>query len=242
MKEETVDLEEDEESDRDESSKYSIFQIKYYQTLFNVTTTDVLDRVFRAVVPFRMTFFDAIKENPDLYGPFWITCSLVFIMAASGNFANYLAYLLAGQEDKWVYDFNKLPYGAAVIFIYMIVIPLSYWGVLAWIGEFGVKLIQMYCLYGYAMFIYLIAGVCTQIFYLLDNMTYTYLTDNLCCTKRYCKMGYCFHSMCHIYHPPCIILMAQVVSSQSSWCCYIDSFCAVTCGSCFIFHFVFLQL
>lgn len=141
---------------------------------------NVLDRIFRACVPFRRNFFDSIKDNPDMYGPFWVAASLVFIMAASGNFANYLAYLLAGQEDKWVYDFNKLPYGAAAIFLYMILIPLAYWGVLAWIDSFGVKLVHLYCLYGYAMFIYIPAGVCIFLKYLLID-EFTLFIDGLCC-------------------------------------------------------------
>lgn len=95
-----------------------------------------------------------------MYGPLWISITLVFVMAASGNFATYLAYLIGGKKDDWAYDFNKLPYGAAVILLYVSIIPLIYWGVLAWIDDFGIKLVQMYCLYGYAMFIYIPAGVC----------------------------------------------------------------------------------
>ncbi len=28
--------------------------------------------------------------KPDFYGPFWIYCSLIFAVAASGNIAGYL--------------------------------------------------------------------------------------------------------------------------------------------------------
>ena len=49
------------------NEEYSFWQLGYYQSLFNVDTVDVLDRIFRASVPFRRNFFPTIKPNPDLY-------------------------------------------------------------------------------------------------------------------------------------------------------------------------------
>ena len=36
-------------------------------------------------------FFALIKEKPDLWGPFWIATTLVFLLAVTGNFTSYLA-------------------------------------------------------------------------------------------------------------------------------------------------------
>ena len=34
--------------------------------------------------------WEEVAPNPDLYGPFWVSTTLVFSMAAAGTFANYL--------------------------------------------------------------------------------------------------------------------------------------------------------
>lgn len=132
---------------------YGFWQLGFYQKMFNVDTVDVLDRIFRACVPFRRNFFPIIKPNPDLYGLFWICATLVFIMAASGNFANFLNAKWNGVG--WNYDFSKLPYAAGVIYGYNLLIPAGLWGILTWIDDFDISLIQMLCLYGYSMFIFI---------------------------------------------------------------------------------------
>jgi hypothetical protein len=136
---------------------FSFYQFGYYQSMFNVDTTDVLDRILRASVPFRRNFFPTIKPNPDLYGLVWICATLVFVMAASGNFANYLTHLTTG--GAWSYDFSKLPYGAGVVYGYNTIIPLAWWALLAWFDDFDISFIQMLCLYGYSMFIFIPAAV-----------------------------------------------------------------------------------
>eukprot|EP01122_Echinamoeba_exundans_P007402 TRINITY_DN2271_c0_g1_i1.p1 TRINITY_DN2271_c0_g1~~TRINITY_DN2271_c0_g1_i1.p1 ORF type:complete len:352 (+),score=86.04 TRINITY_DN2271_c0_g1_i1:150-1205(+) len=132
---------------------YGFWQLAFYQKMFNVDTVDVLDRIFRACVPFRRNFFPVVKPNPDLYGLLWICATLVFIMAAAGNFANFLNAKWNGT--LWAYDFSKLPYAAGVIYGYNLLIPAGLWGILSWIDDFDISLIQMLCLYGYSMFIFI---------------------------------------------------------------------------------------
>ena len=46
-------------------------QVRYYQKFFNVTTSQILKRVFQAMFPWdRKPIFETGK--PDLYGPLWI--------------------------------------------------------------------------------------------------------------------------------------------------------------------------
>jgi len=35
-------------------------------------------------------FLEVTKDKPDLYGPFWIFTTLIFLLTAAGNFAGEL--------------------------------------------------------------------------------------------------------------------------------------------------------
>lgn len=107
----------------EDPSTYAFYNIKRYRTYFNVDTDQVLQRVFRAVALFfKGDFFDHIGGNPDLYGPWWIASTLVFVSAAAGNTANYIAYRRyhpsgsappspggeASAMTGWYYDIDKV--------------------------------------------------------------------------------------------------------------------------------------
>jgi hypothetical protein len=55
-----------------------------------VTTSDVRTRLLHALVPFNPKFYDISENSPDLYGPFWIYTTLIFMIAASGSLAKYI--------------------------------------------------------------------------------------------------------------------------------------------------------
>ena len=55
------------------------------------------------------TFFEISRTQPDLYGPFWIYTTLIFMIAAAGNFSRYMA----GDKD---YDFDFVPIAAGLIY------------------------------------------------------------------------------------------------------------------------------
>jgi len=38
-----------------------------------------------ALIPKKPDFFEISRDNPDLWGPFWIYTSLIFIISAVGN-------------------------------------------------------------------------------------------------------------------------------------------------------------
>ena len=90
-----------------EDKKYSIWQIEYYQQFFNVSTNDVITRCVSSAVPtFNSNFLrDKIRPNPDLYGPFWISITLIFTISITGNIANFLQSF--GNDYNWQTDFHK---------------------------------------------------------------------------------------------------------------------------------------
>eukprot|EP00486_Rosalina_sp_Unknown_P006429 CAMPEP_0201578098 /NCGR_PEP_ID=MMETSP0190_2-20130828/24809_1 /ASSEMBLY_ACC=CAM_ASM_000263 /TAXON_ID=37353 /ORGANISM="Rosalina sp." /LENGTH=165 /DNA_ID=CAMNT_0048010897 /DNA_START=88 /DNA_END=582 /DNA_ORIENTATION=+ len=75
-----------------DASNAKCWNVQYYQPYFDLDTSDELIRIRKALLPFLAgEFYDKdLDEKPDLYGPFWITTTLAFLMAAMGNFAAYI--------------------------------------------------------------------------------------------------------------------------------------------------------
>lgn len=78
--------------------------MSFYAQFFDVDTSAVLQRCWAALFP-RANFLDVLEGNPDLYGPFWIATTVVFILFLGGTISKYLA--TTGQEP-FVYDFKLL--------------------------------------------------------------------------------------------------------------------------------------
>ncbi|EFA77607.1 Yip1 domain-containing protein [Heterostelium album PN500] len=148
---ETVNLNSEGQADQ---KKYSFYQPQYYRFLFNVDTTEVAHRLLRSMIPIKFSFFDLIRENPDIYGPFWVTTTLVFIIAATANLNSYFH----SDHKLWEANFKTVVYSAIAIYGYALVIPLVLWGIFKWM-KLGLRILDMLCIYGYALFIFIPASI-----------------------------------------------------------------------------------
>lgn len=64
------------------AKNHNFWTVEYYQKYFDVNTDDVIQRILSSVVPQRAGtgYFDqTIRAKPDMYGPFWISTTLVSI-------------------------------------------------------------------------------------------------------------------------------------------------------------------
>lgn len=86
------------------SSKRFLWTFSFYAQFFDVDTSSVLSRCWAALFP-RANFLDVLEGNPDLYGPFWIATTVVFILFLGGTISQYLA---ASEGEPFVYDFRLL--------------------------------------------------------------------------------------------------------------------------------------
>ena len=59
-----------------------------------------------AFFPYKPEFFLIIGKNPDLWGPIWITSTLIFLLFAAGNFSNYLS---SDDKDNFEYEYSFVP-------------------------------------------------------------------------------------------------------------------------------------
>ncbi|KAI8476789.1 MAG: hypothetical protein J3K34DRAFT_516364 [Monoraphidium minutum] len=77
----------------DDPSRYALWNVRRYRSFFNVDTNDVVWRVGSSFLgPFKPDFMAVTMASPDLYGPFWVATTLVFVTAVAGNYAEFIAW------------------------------------------------------------------------------------------------------------------------------------------------------
>ena len=79
----------------------SCLTLQYYSHFFDVSTEQILDRIYRSSVPHKLMkpfLLPTPLETPDLYGPFWICTSLVIIATVMANTAEWLAHYISDDS------------------------------------------------------------------------------------------------------------------------------------------------
>lgn len=136
--------------------KYSVWQIEYYQKYFNVDTSDVTSRIIASMVPSltQNYLITKIRPNPDLYGPFWISTTLIFTIAIAGNIISFFHNF--GTAYNWQTDFHKVTSSAAAIFAYCWLVPLILYVIIRWRkNRADYEFVEILCVYGYSLSIYI---------------------------------------------------------------------------------------
>ncbi|OAA54809.1 yip1 domain family protein [Niveomyces insectorum RCEF 264] len=132
-------------------SKRFLWTLSFYAQFFDVDTSSVLQRCGAALYP-RANFLDVLEGNADLYGPFWIATTVVFILFLSGTISQYLA-TTAGEP--FAYDFTLLSGAAGLIYGYTLVIPVLLFLALRYFGSESANLLECWALYGYGNLIWI---------------------------------------------------------------------------------------
>lgn len=132
-------------------SKRFLWTLSFYAQFFDVDTSEVLRRCTSSLYP-RAPFLDILDGNPDLYGPFWIATTLVFILFLTATISQYL-----GQKNvaHFEYNFQLLSGAAGLIYGYTGLVPVGLWGLLRWFGAESATLVECWALYGYANVIWI---------------------------------------------------------------------------------------
>jgi uncharacterized protein with HEPN domain len=65
-------------------------KIEFIRKYFDVDLEDIQMKLKTSIVPLNKEFQLLAEKKPDLYGPFWIYATLVFIVAVAGNLSGYL--------------------------------------------------------------------------------------------------------------------------------------------------------
>lgn len=136
---------------------YDFWKPSFYRPYFDVDTRDVLTRCLVGLMPVGKPFFERVEGNPDLYGPFWVTTTILFLLGIASNFAEYIAYWWAGAGDHWTYNFHKISIAVAVFYAFIAIAPVLMWLLQRFVVRGKLTVVQVYCLYGYSLTAFLIA-------------------------------------------------------------------------------------
>ncbi|KAI4367854.1 hypothetical protein MLD38_016478 [Melastoma candidum] len=138
---------------------FAMFNVATYRPYFDVDTTDVLERIRESLFPFSGNFNEKTASNPDLYGPFWICTTLIFVAASIGTFVTYITHKL--KNEDWNYDINFVTWSAGLFYGYVTIVPLALYVVLKYFSA-PAGLVQLLCLYGYSLFVF-VPALCLSI-------------------------------------------------------------------------------
>lgn len=140
------------------SGMCSCLSVAFYQPYFDVDTAAVRQRLTRSVTGFwNRDFLDLIGDKPDLYGPFWILTTLIFVIGATSNFSAYLSFVPSASQARWTYDFTLVTAAAGFVYGFGVFVPSAIWLFSKYAGV-AISLMQAICLYGYAHSIYIVAA------------------------------------------------------------------------------------
>jgi len=132
------------------SNKRFLWSLDFYAQFFDVDTNEVLRRCWATLYP-KVNFLDLLDGNPDLYGPIWITTTVVLILFLSSTIQGYLA---STNDMPYRYNFGLLSGAAGLMYLYTAIVPLALWGALKWYGSEAANLLECLCLYGYGNLIW----------------------------------------------------------------------------------------
>ena len=122
--------------------------MSFLQSYFDIETDDIIKRLLASLIPCNKNFINIVEKKPDLYGPFWIYTTLIFIIASAGSLTQYIHG--ADQED---YFQKFIPIAGGVIYGVGFCLPLI---VKALMYVFGseTSFVLVLCIYAYSFTIY----------------------------------------------------------------------------------------
>ena len=104
--------------------------LNYFRQYFRITTKEVEQRIISSFKPYNSKFYEEASNNPDLYGPFWIYTTLIFVIASGGSLSKYF------NGDNSKNYFQSFVRGAgSLIYIFGFGFPFLIWGYMKFIGE-----------------------------------------------------------------------------------------------------------
>ena len=163
------------------SNKFLSFLDKYKESFdkyFNVELNDIKLKLKGSLIPMNKSFYQSIEVNADLYGPFWIFTTIIFLISLIGNFSSYIH---AEDKEKFVYNYNHVPHAIFIIYGFGFGAPLILWLIMKFIFRIDIDLVTNLCIYGYSYTILIpILLICIIPFKLISTLALLYFLIHSC--------------------------------------------------------------
>ena len=138
------------------ASNAHFYELEYWSEFFQVETGEVLSRLRIALFPKDAAqFLVRIGATADLYGPIWISTTLIVLL---GMMSNVASYAQRRRGVSWKYDFSLMVWAAMVIYTYSIFMPVIVWVVFRY-HSVPARVVEVACAYGYAWAPFVLASV-----------------------------------------------------------------------------------
>lgn len=147
-------LEDDPNVPKEGAHTYNCLSFRFYAQFFDIDTEDVVARMKSLLLPLQSRFFSTLNGRADMYGPFWISSTVIFTLGWTSNFAGWLSYHPTKEHPQWQYDFNLLTMASFIIYGYVILAPILSW-LLGMYVQVPLSLAQLVCLFGYSLLIFI---------------------------------------------------------------------------------------
>ena len=199
---EPMEKEKESEAKKDSTPKSYIDKIlcifSFIRPYFKVTFNDIKTRIIKSFLPINNSFFDIAVEKPDLYGPFWIYTTLIYVIAAGGA----LSYYFTNSVNNYFQAF--VPVAGSILYFFGFGFPFVMWLCLK-IYKAEMKYVSLICLYGYSLtcfipvlilcacgfawiqWLFLLYGIANSTIFVLINL-WNYIRD-IEDKKRYIFLG-----------------------------------------------------
>lgn len=119
-------------------SEARFWQPRFYAAYFDINVSDFTTRIFRALIPCKPLLgwvhddeeADGGTSVPDLYGPVWVTTTLVLALSMGAKMAEFLANVFRQRETTDLtpslstVEFSRLWRAASVLYFYVFLFPL----------------------------------------------------------------------------------------------------------------------
>ena len=116
----------------------------FIRPYFQVTFNDIKTRIIQSFIPLNNLFFNTANDKPDLYGPFWIYTTLIYVMAAGGA----LSYYFTDNKNNYFQSF--VPVAGSILYSFGFGFPLVLWLCFKFF-KINMKYMTLICLYGYSL-------------------------------------------------------------------------------------------
>ncbi|KAG0059464.1 hypothetical protein BGZ89_000386 [Linnemannia elongata] len=144
---------------QEQAAKSPIWSLAYYSRFFDVDTNQVMERLFASVIP-KDNFLEVMGGSPDLYGPFWVATTVIFVLFVTSSIVDSINAYINGTTYQ--YNIFQMTFAFGTIYTYAFLVPLLVWGATKYFGC-QPDLLEMFALYGYAMTIWIPVSVLSVI-------------------------------------------------------------------------------
>ncbi|KAG9308347.1 hypothetical protein JVU11DRAFT_12113 [Chiua virens] len=131
------------------------WSVEYYQPYFDIDTSTVLKRCYTTLLPLSPSYLTSLSSGSDLYGPFWVSTTLILALFLSSSLAASISKYLSAPGAEYDYNFGLLGLAATIVYTYDFGVPVVLWLALRYlgVGEWGI--VDALGVWGYGQFVWI---------------------------------------------------------------------------------------